>query len=253
MNHLFASLLDKSVSLLGAPLSLVILSIVIGSILAIVFGFISPQEKVRAVKRKIGATILEAILYRHDTRVSLAAQGKLLGLATWYLLLALPPIIILLLPTLFVMGHFNEQYGYRLPRPGEQMIVQARTTSPSDLQLKVEGSFKATEPLHIASERAVAWRLDRISDATSKLMLGDSTIDLSTSRLAPLVSSNWLQKFLYPAVTASKLPASIEQIDFAFPPRYFNFLGHDFSWLTLFFLISLLSGYLTARMRGIAI
>lgn len=233
-------------------------SVLLGAVLAIVFGWISPQARVKAVKRKIGAAILEAILYRHDTRVSLNAQGRLLGLASWYLLLAVPPIVVLMLPTLFFMGHLNELFGYRLPGVGERMLVVAQAEKMPSVDLQTSGSLAATPALHIPSENSVVWRLDRTNADAATLSIVSAasertSFDLFGTRLSPLVSSHWWQRLLFPATAAPALPASLVQVSFGFPARYFRFVGHDFSWITIFLILSLVSGYITARLRGIAI
>ena len=253
MNHVLALILDRSVTFLGALPALIVISLILGVLLAIIFGWISPQARVRAVKHKISATILEAILYRHDTRVSLAAQARLLRYASWYLLLALPPILVLALPTLFFMGHLNELFGYRMPTSGERIIVQASAASMPEVELVATGSLIATPTLHLPAEKSLAWRLDRTSAAAASVTIGASNFDLSGVRLSPLVSSSWWKRLLYPATAAPALPSSLEQVSFSFPARSFNLVGHEFSWITIFLIVSLISGYMTARIRGIAI
>jgi len=253
VNQLVASLFDRGVTLFGAVPSLLLISIVLGALLALVFGMISPQARVRAVKNRIAATTLEAILYRHDTRVSLAAQGRLFGYAGWYFLLAVPPILVLIVPTVFLMGHMNELFGYRLPTSGERMLVEARASSIPKVELQSGGSFTATPTLHIPSENALVWRIDRTSSAEPTLRIGDVEFDLQGPRLAPVVTSSWWERLLYPATAAPKLPASVDEINFGFPAQTYRFVGHDFSWITIFLILSLVSGYVTARIKGIAI
>ena len=248
-----AALFDRTVSTFGVLPALLVISLLLGIVLAVVFGWISPQTRVRAVKNKIAATILEAILYRHDTGVSLAAQGRLLGHATWYLLLALPPILVLLIPTIFFMGHLNELFGYRLPTHGERMLVEVSASSMPNVELQASGSLAATPTLHIPAENKLMWRLDRTSLEQAKFTIGASSFDLSGPRLFPVISSSWWERLLYPATAAPALPPTVDVITLGFPQRTYHIIGHDFSWLTIFIVISLTSGYITARMRGISI
>ena len=105
-NHLAGGAVDlimHGLSFLPPFGALAVVSAVAGAILVLLWGKVSNQEAIRRIKKRMHGAVLEAIVFRHDTGVSLHAQVKLFLLSCRYFLAAVPPLLILGIPCVLFM------------------------------------------------------------------------------------------------------------------------------------------------------
>lgn len=244
-------------------LKLTILSAFLGVLLIWLYRFVSFQSKLLILKRRIGTIALEPFLFSDSARISLLTPLRLFGLASKYLLLSLPPLLILAGPVLWVLGLLNQVVGYSAPTQGEQMIVSIMAEKPRDvrqLQVSVEGTGFSISPLVRAYSESQAWlgirRTDsEISNNDNFLVKVENQvlqIPLSGAPTLPVMTLAGWNRLLFPG-NSSVIPAGIKEISIDFPERYFEIFGTKIPWVILFLIVSMLSGLLFAKVLKIQV
>jgi hypothetical protein len=248
--------------------SLLLVSIVAGVVLAYIYGKISNQQALKKVKRSIAAGIFESVLFRHDIRTSLSAQAKMLWSGVRYFTLAIPPIIILLIPSLLILAQLNLRFGARALTLGEKAVVTLTTTNEDSLfeaELTPSEGLLVTPPLRDLENKQVSWRIDTTPDTFDKA----TNVTLSVSgasvsyplhvgaqpvTLATELHTAALWQFLYPGGTVPEaLQRYVQAITVTYPEQELSIAGISTNWLVLFVCVSLISGLIASKVIGIEI
>lgn len=267
LTSLFSFLLAPLSSL--APVwSLLLVSTIAGVVLAYIYGKISNQQALKKVKRSIAAGIFESVLFRHDIRTSLSAQAKMLWSGARYFALAIPPILILLIPSLIILAQLNLRFGARALTPGEKAVVTLNMTNEDALfeaELRPSEGLHATPPLRDLENKQVSWRIDTTPNtgqgATNITLsvLGASTshpvyIGSQPPTLSTELHSTAVWQFLYPGGTVPEaLKRYVTAISVTYPEQELSIAGINTNWLVLFVCVSLLSGLVASKVIGIEI
>lgn len=272
----FNSIATKLFSLALQPLAglspvwgLSFISIVAGVILVVIYGRISNQAALRTVKKRITAGVYESVLFRHDLRTSLKAQcGMLLG-GVRYFALAVPPLIVLLIPSLAILAQLNLRYGARPLQTGEHAIVSvALSTEEALFETELTSTSQAlqlTPPLRDLESQSVSWRVDAKgtesvkptdlllsvngTPAAQALYTGSQPHTLPTAQY----SSPWWQ-FLYPGATVQEeLRPYVNAITISYPEQELTIAGATVHWLLFFVIVSIASGLIASKVIGIEV
>ncbi len=271
----FNSLVTTCFSLALAPLAgfgavwgLLAVSIVAGVILVVIYGYISNQSALKRVKKQITAGVYESVLFRHDLRTSLRAQlGMLIG-GFRYFALAVPPLIVLLIPSLVILAQLNLRYGARALQPGERAIVTVDIAHEDALftteLLSPTGGVTVTPPLRDLEAQSVSWRIDASTSDTpppsltlavngvhadQDIVIGAQPIILPTARY----SSPWRQ-LLYPGASIPEsLRSEVRGISVTYPEQEIAVAGIKVHWLLFFALVSIASGLVVSKVIGIEV
>jgi hypothetical protein len=251
LTSLFSFLLAPLSSL--APVwSLLLVSTIAGVVLAYIYGKISNQQALKKVKRSIAAGIFESVLFRHDIRTSLS----------------IPPILILLIPSLIILAQLNLRFGARALTPGEKAVVTLNMTNEDALfeaELRPSEGLHATPPLRDLENKQVSWRIDTTPNtgqgATNITLsvLGASTshpvyIGSQPPTLSTELHSTAVWQFLYPGGTVPEaLKRYVTAISVTYPEQELSIAGINTNWLVLFVCVSLLSGLVASKVIGIEI
>lgn len=270
------ALITKAFSLLLLPFAGVnpvwgatAISIVAGVILVVVYGKVSNQGALKRVKKGITAGIIESVLFRNDIRTCLGAQGRMLLGGCRYVSLALPPLLILLIPSLLILAQLNARYGARALQPGESVVVSVAIPDEDSLfetSLLAPKGFGVTPPLRDLESKTVTWRLDvpntlqSDSDQSITMVINgsESTYPLhvgTTPAVLPteLHTSPWWQ-LLYPgAEFPSSLKRYAESISITYPEQALAFGSVSVHWLVLFAVVSIVAGLIGSKVIGIEI
>jgi hypothetical protein len=247
---------------LGA-LGFILVSAVLGVALVFLWGRVSNQEGIRGVKRSIYTRLLESVLFRHDLKLSLAAQGHTFGLALRYLLLAVPPLIILSIPCILVLAQLYRYYGAAPVSPGKWILVQAMVAdkdAAGSLELSTEAEGVAVlGPLREVNSHLLVWRVD-VNKSTpaslSFLMNGQEVlahqlkVPGSTGPVSGHYSQPGLESLLFPS---PPLPAALRSIKFSYEDAKISLLGFRMHWVLAFFLVSLIAGLIGARVLKVSV
>ncbi len=249
---------------------LVALSVVAGVILALVYGRISNQRALKNVKRYITAGIYESVLFRHDLPTSLKAQAGMLWGGIKYFAIAIPPILILLIPSLIILSQLNLRYGARSLTPGEKTVITVTMKSEDGLfEAEARGSegITLTPPLRDLDNLQVSWRVD--TPPAKSLTTSGSTVTLSVagvsstqplyvgsqpSLLQTQLHTSSLWQFLYPGDSVPEtLRSYVQSIVVTYPEQTMHFAGMSVHWLVLFVCLSIASGFAASKVFGIEI
>jgi hypothetical protein len=261
-----AVIVDGSVQALaglGSTAALIIISIVCGSILAIAYGKLVSQERLRAVKRDISSGMLEVILFRHNFKLAVASQFRMLIGGLKYFLLAIPPILILAIPSIFLLSQLNSWFGYAALGPGESVLVRADLTSSTDLNsvsLASQENVKIVGPLHDQSNNELFWRVEPKEEGLYSLNFSAPngsavpvllSADSKLRRVTPLVSTHASDRLFFPTGENIKLPSELSKLEIIYPARSLKFLGFHSNWIVLFLIFSIAGGYFAAKVVGV--
>ncbi len=213
---------------LSWPWQMLVLALPVTVLALVVFRYASSQAGIRRVQRLIQAYLLEMRLFRDDLRVVARAQGRVFMLSVRYLLLAVPPLAVMLLPMVLVLAQVEARFAHRPLAAGETAMLVVgldALRSNTAIELTLPPGLRAeTQALRITSRNEVRWLLRALSAGTHTLQLsiaGQSVevpvlVDTSTSTVAPLMfRANDPQILLAPqaqALTASQPFRAVEVV-----------------------------------------
>lgn len=266
LSGLSAKLFDQAVHALNflSPFwSLAVISIISGIILLLIYGKLSNQERLKQVKRQIYGSLLESIIFRHDVGLSLKSQAKMFGYGLYYLLLAVPPILILSVPCIFLLAQINLYYGARPLHVGERVIVRAKVNDAKALYqvaLSPSAGLISTPPVRVEESKEIVWRLEakEPSPQAVALQIGERAVQTTVvvgDGVLPLISqsfSTWWWQLLYPSDVLRQATDVISELTITYPSRYYKVWG-EWSWISVFLLISILSGLVASRIFKVEI
>lgn len=237
--------------------AMLVISLLTGLLLIVIYKLVSDQPGLKITKNKIKAYLLELRLFADDFSVSLSAQGQLLLWNLKYILHALRPLAVMIIPLFLLLSHLNLWFAWEPLSPGERTIVKIKLKEKVDpLTINVsleptEGYEIETSPLRIATEREICWRIKVLKPGKFQMPInldGQKVIKEiiigrhSLSRLSSVRPASGLWRQLM-APGENPLPASsIEEITIKYPSRRFNFLGLRLHWLVAYFILSILAG-----------
>ena len=265
---IFTSLLSPFDGL-AAIYGLLLISILSGVALAYIYGLISNQGALKRVKKRISAGIYESVIFRHDLLLSLKAQlGMFLG-GLRYFMLAVPPLFILLIPSLVILAQLNLRYGVRPLRVGESAIITAKLNSDEPLfsteLVARDSGIKITPPLRDLDSNSVSWRVDVLETNNENrhpidlVVNGISSPKEIFSGKQPIMlpseihSSPWWQ-FLYPGATVNpEIKSVLNSVSITYPEQAQHLAGIELHWLAVFAIVSIASGLVASKLIGIEI
>lgn len=254
---------------LGANVPAVIvvgISLVIGLIMVIVFGYTSDQKAIHVAKNRLKAHLLALRLFQDQIQVVLRSYGRIVLATGRYLRLAFKPLLFVIVPMTFLIVQLDRYLGSVPISTGQSFLVKARMDNPealneASLQLP-DGLATTAAAVHVPSESEVAWRVVaakpgdyiiniRVSDQafSKRVIVGSGLSRLSSVRLR---GQFWERMFLSgePALPENKF---IQAIDVQYPARNIAFVGFEWNWIWLFFILSLAAGFLFKSILGIEI
>jgi hypothetical protein len=271
----FNQAVTSAFSLLLAPFSqlaplwgLLFVSILAGIALAYAYGRLSNQAALRRVKRSITAGMFESVLFRSDLRTSLVAQGRMLWGGVRYFCLAIPPILLLLIPSVCILAQLNLRYGARTLEPGESALLSVNVSDTDALfeaELKAPPGVTLTPPLRDLEHNEVVWRVQtpKSGQITEPLTLSIAGVSshqpLFTSPTPPRtipthLYTSPLWQFLYPGGTVPEaLRKHVTSISITYPEQQIVVAGLHANWLVLFVCISIVAGFVASKVLGIEI
>jgi hypothetical protein len=254
----FVDLLLIPFSRLNPDWGLIFISALSGVLLIFVYGLVSNQNAIKNVKRKISASLLEVILYRHDIGQCLKAQGRMLWGGAKYFFLAVPPLIILMIPCTLILAQLNLRYEERPLKKGENLILTAKVADPESLMqtwLEVSPGLKSSEPLRVSEDKEIIWKVNAVeSGKQSVKIINTAKAPLEKSVYvenleAPLYSklyNSWLWTVLYPRENPA-FEKDFSEIKLSYPKGEHHLFSLKLHWIIIFFIVSLISGLVAAK------
>jgi len=247
--------------------AMVAISLVTGVLMLWIFGLVSNQAALRETKEKIRGNLLAIRLYRHDVRVVLQTQGRLLLLVLRYMKYSLIPMLILIIPVLFIIIQLHLRFEHRPLAVGESTLIKVKVRDADlmgeSVSLHVpEGIQVETPAVRIPSKSEVAWRLRPSQAGLQKVTVeidGDRvekeiSIGSGWGKVSPLRTGHSIwDLLLYSGEPPIKASAPIREIEVIYPSLPLKVFGWNIHWLVLFFVLSIVFGFAFKKPFGIEI
>ncbi|MBZ5666432.1 MAG: hypothetical protein LAO30_17695 [Acidobacteriia bacterium] len=267
-------------SLLTSPLAIVIVvSLVIGLVMVVLFGYTSDQKAIGIAKDQLKAHLLAVRLYRDQIPVVMGSYGKILRGTGRYLKLAFMPLLYVIIPITLLMVQIDRYLGQTpLPTNAPFLLTvhlasqssNVHAAEPStgsdalnDVTLDLPPEITMTAPpVHIAAENEIVWRLAGAKDGKYEVKIAASgqTVEkavcvgsdlprISTVRLR----GQFFNRMFSSAESALPDNSPIESISINYPDRNIDIAGYGMNWIWLFFILSMVAGFIFKELLGIKI
>lgn len=246
-------------------LPLTLLSAAAGVVMLWVFSRTSDQAAVKAVKRRVWASLLELRVFADEPAVTWRAQKSLFAANVRYLALALKPALWMALPMALLLIHLESFYG-RAPLPLARAAVVTMGMAPSwnpqspapQLAAPPEVDVESP-PVRLADVREVSWRIRPRRECSGELRFlvdGESVVaPIEAGGRARYVPGKSVRTALaaiwHPAKRVRA--AQVEWIEIPYPNATFTVFGFGVNWLVWFFAVSMLAALLLKKRFGVVI
>jgi len=256
-------------SWLTSPLMIVVvLSVVIGLGMIVLFGYTSDQKAIGIAKDQLKAHLLAVRLYRDQLHVVMGSYGKVLGGTGRYLKLAFKPLLYVIIPITVMIVWLDRSLGLTAIQTNTPFLLTARVNTPQaldgvtiDLPPEITAS---APPVHISADNEVVWRLVASQEGAYEVKIGAAgqsaakTVRVS-SQLAQLSPERWRDHFWQRMFSSgeSALPenSAVESIAVDYPERNIplGIAGYEMNWIWLFFILSMIAGFIFKELLGIEV
>lgn len=254
-------------SLLLSPLVLVfVLSIIIGFLMVIVFRYTSDQNGIRIAKDHLKAHLLAVRLFQDQIQVVLISYWRIVRSTGTYLRLAFMPLLYVSVPLIVLMVQIDRYLGYTPLPIGQAFLVKAKLADSAALDQASltlpTGVSLTAPPVHVPADNEIVWRLsaDRFGARNLEVMATGEPVAKSLEvsdgirRVSPVrLHDRWWERIFVSA--EPELPASsgVQSIEVNYPERTIRFAWMEWNWIWLFFVLSLIFGFLFKTILGIEI
>jgi uncharacterized membrane protein (DUF106 family) len=256
-------------SWLMSPLAIVIiLSVVIGLLMIVLFGYTSDQKAIGIAKDQLKAHLLAVRLYRDQLHVVMGSYGKVLRGTGRYLKLAFKPLLYVIIPITLMIVWLDRSLGLTAIQTNTPFLLTARVNNPQaldsvsiDLPPQITAS---APPVHVAADNEVVWRLVASQQGAYEVKIsagGQSAVKTVrvSSELAQLSPERWRDHFWERMFSSgeSALPSdsAVESISVNYPERNIplGIAGYEMNWIWLFFILSMIAGFIFKELLGIEV
>ena len=267
-NSAFDALLRAWFAAFGwAPpiVGLTFLSAAVGVGMLWVFRKTSNQERMKAVKRKVYAALLELRVYGDEPAVTWRAQKSLFAANLRYMSLALKPALWMVLPVGLLIIHLESFYGRApLPVAREALVTVGMSPNwspdaPAPVLTAPEHIVIDGPPVRVADVREVSWRIRPRAEGSGRLRFtfGDQAVtkSIETGSRARYVSgksvSSPIQSIWNPgeAIDAPQ----VAWIEVRYPESSLTIFGFTMNWIVWFFVVSMVAALLLKSRFGVVI
>jgi uncharacterized membrane protein (DUF106 family) len=257
------------VSWLMSPLAIVIiLSVVIGLLMIVLFGYTSDQKAIGIAKDQLKAHLLAVRLYRDQLHVVMGSYGKVLRGTGRYLKLAFKPLLYVIIPITLMIVWLDRSLGLTAIQTNTPFLLTARVNNPQaldsvsiDLPPQITAS---APPVHVVADNEVVWRLVASQQGAYEVKIsagGQSAVKTVrvSAELAQVSPERWRDHFWERMFSSgeSALPSdsAVESISVNYPERNIplGIAGYEMNWIWLFFILSMIAGFIFKELLGIEV
>jgi|SRR5271165_3588458 len=259
------------IDMLTSPLAIVvILSVVVGLLMVVLFGYTSDQKEIGIAKDQLKAHLLAVRLYRDQIPVVMGSYGKILRGTGRYLKLAFKPLVYVIVPITFLIVETDRYLGQTPIPVNTPFLLTVHATSSDELgwlndtvlDLPPEITMTAP-PVNIPAENEIVVRLVGSREGkyeltipapsglsvTKSVCLGGGLPRLSTVRLR----GHFWSRMFSSAEAALPENAPFDSIAIDYPDRNIDIAGYGMNWIWLFFILSMAAGFIFKELLGIKI
>lgn len=252
-----------------SPLFLVVvLSIFIGFFMVLLFGYTSDQKAIARAKDQLKAHLLAVRLYRDQLHVVMGSYGKVLRGTGRYLRLAFKPLLYVVIPITILIVQLDRTLGLRAIERNTPFLLTVRTSNADavnglTLELPPEITSNAP-PVHVSAENEVVWRLMASREGSYEIKIiangetSTKTVHISSqlARVSPIrMRDHFWERMFVSGESALPENGAIESISVDYPSRNIplGIAGYEMNWIWLFFILSMIAGFIFKELLGIQI
>jgi hypothetical protein len=262
-----AAIAAFKLSLLTSPLAIVIaVSLVVGFLMVVLFGYTSDQKAVGIAKDQLKAHLLAVRLYRDQIPVVMGSYGKILRGTGRYLKLAFKPLLYVIIPITLLIVQIDRYLGAMPIPPNVPFLLTVQTTGgdalhDATLGLPPEITMSAP-PVHVPATKEIVWRLVGSKEGKYEVKIAAAgqvaAKFVSVGSDLPRISTIRLRGHFWERMFSSAEPAlpensPVESISINYPDRNIEVAGYGMNWIWLFFILSMIAGFIFKELLGIQI
>jgi uncharacterized membrane protein (DUF106 family) len=262
-------------SMLTSPLAIVVwLSLVVGLLMVVLFGYTSDQKAIGIAKDQLKAHLLAVRLYRDQIPVVMGSYGKILRGTGRYLKLAFKPLLYVIIPITLLMVQVDRYLGSSPIATNVPFLMTVHLSHSakaensageveSDVAIELPAEINMTAPpVHIAVEDEIVWRLSGSKPGRYevKIMVGGESVEKAVcigsglSRISTVrMRGHWWERMFSSAEPSLPEKSPIESISINYPDRNIEVAGYGMNWIWLFFILSMVAGFIFKELLGIQI
>src|SRR5258707_6079569 len=256
-----------NLSLFTSPLAIVVVvSLVVGLLMVVLFGYTSDQKAIGIAKDQLKAHLLAVSLYRDQIPVVMGSYGKILRGTGRYLKLAFKPLLYVIIPITLLMVQIDRYLG-AMPIPADTPFLltvhMTGSDALNDVALDLPPEITRTAPpVHVSSTNEIVWRLAGSKEGKYELKILVAGQSAAKSACVgsdlPRISTVRLRRHFWERIFSSAesaLPGSslFESISINYPDRNIELAGYGMNWIWLFFILSMVAGFVFKEVLGIKI
>jgi uncharacterized membrane protein (DUF106 family) len=253
--------------LFTSPLAIVIvLSIVIGLLMIVLFGYTSDQKAIKVAKDQLKAHLLAVRLFRDQLPVVMGSYGKILRGTGRYLKLAFKPLLYVIIPITLLIVQVDRYLGTTPVPTNAPFLLTAHTTGSdalNDVKLELPPEITMTAPpVHIPAENEIVWRLAGTKDGKYEVKVAASgqsvnkTVSVGSDlpRISPVrLRGQFWERMFSSAESALPENSPVDSIAINYPERNIEIVGYGMNWIWMFFILSMIAGFIFKEILGIQI
>ena len=262
-----AAIAAFSLSLLTSPLAIVIVvSLVVGLLMVVLFGYTSDQKAIGVAKDQLKAHLLAVRLYRNQIPVVMGSYGKILRGTGRYLKLAFKPLLYVIIPITLLIVQIDRYLGATPIPPNAPFLLTVHTTGGdalNDVMVDLPAEITITAPpVHVSALNEIVWRLIGSKEGQYEVKIaaagqsvakavcvGSGLPRISTVRLR----GHFWERMFTSAESALPENSPVESISINYPDRNIEVAGYGMNWIWLFFILSMVAGFVFKELLGIKI
>jgi hypothetical protein len=243
-----------------------VVSILVGYLMVILFGYTSDQKAIKDAKDKLKAHLLAVRLFQDQLGVVVRSYAGIIRGTGRYILLAFKPLLFVIIPLTLLMIQIDRYLGSKPLPVSQNFLFKVRADNAdhlNNLALDLPEALQTTAPpLHSVADNEVVWRLAAGKNGTYDLAVksGDQTyikkiiVGSGLPRLSAIrLRGNFWERMLYSAEPALPAASPIERMEVRYPARDISFAGIGSNWIIAFFVLSLVAGFIFKSALGIEI
>jgi len=245
---------------------LAVISALVGVGMLWVFKKTSNQARMKQVKRRVYASLLELRVFADEPGVTWRAQKSLFAANFRYMGLALQPALWLAVPMVLLIIHMESFYG-RAPLPvGREAIVTMgmapgwdahaaapAVTAPAGVEI-------AGPPVRAEAAREISWRIVPHGEVSGEMVfrVGGTAVARrieagSRPRYVPGTNVRSALAGVWEPAQPRVASDAVEYIEIAYPGATLSAFGVRLNWLVWFFGISILAALVMKKRFGVVI
>ena len=247
--------------LLAAPAAgsagalLVMASLLFTVVALLLFKWATPQRRLAEARGRLIGRLYESALYQADLGVIMRVQSGVLLANLRYLAMALPAVVVLVVPLLLVLPQLEARLGRRSLEPGEAVLVTAAVAGDVVVDLTAApGLAVEAGPVRDRARGELVWRVRAVEPGRHRLRASwdsgdvDLVVPVAQSGLGAITAARHgdaLGQMVFdPAGDTVPSGAPIQRLAVAMPVRRGGLAGLGGSWLVGFTVLSLAAGLL---------